>query len=195
MDYIVTPKYRKSTYDRHIEQISKYNDDVKTLIIGNSIIERFNWFANKKFQNNVLLLAKGGDTTNNLMYILTFKENPSFQNITKIYFNTGANDINGKSDEIVINDILFVYDYLKKMSPKAIIKFIPLYHIDGINPTIINFINNGVKSKLKEDYLDGFWDTILPNGYEKNKYEDHIHLNKESYDLFYNKLYALIDKE
>ncbi len=190
----VVSKYRKTTHDRHIEQISKYNDEITTLIIGNLIIERFIWYAKKQFQSNVLLLAKGGDSTSNLMYILTYEKNPSFKNIKKIYFNTGANDIGGNNDITVAKNIIYVYNYLKTRFPNAIVKFIPLYHIDGVNPAIINFINNFVKNKLGNDYLDNFWDSILPNGYDTNKYTDHIHLNLQSYDLFYDKLYSLIDK-
>lgn len=186
------PKYRPVTHDKHIEQLLKFNQNIDTLLIGDSIIERFEWFAKKKFDENVLILAKGGDTIEHLYYRLTFEGNPDFTNIKKVIFNIGTNNLGKKNINTndIVNNINIIYLRIKEMCPNADIKFIPLYYLNKTNPDIITEINSQLK--LKMNLIDDFWSEILPNYYNASYYLDDVHLNESSYDKFYEHIKKFI---
>jgi len=187
-------KYRQVTHDKHIEQLSRFTENTDTLLIGDSIIERFEWFAKKEFTPNVLILAKGGDTIEHLYYRLTLKENPDFTKIKKVIFNIGTNNLGKKNintDEIV-NNIDTIYNRIKEICPNAEIKFVPLYYLSKTNPEITTNINLKLSKLFKNNYIDNFWENILPNFYDKNYYLDDVHLNESSYDKFYEQIKKFI---
>jgi hypothetical protein len=187
-------KYRNATHLRHLEQIANYNEDIDTLLIGDSIIERFEWYANKQFNKNVLILAKGGDKIEHLYYRLNYKSNPNFTNIKNVIFEIGANNLSVKKNNIdeIVKNINIIYKKIKEICPNSSIKYIPLYYFDEINPEIITNLNKKLEEVLKHDFLKDFWNDILPNHYDKSYFEDKIHLNKKSYDKFYDKINKFI---
>ena len=186
------PKYREVTHDKHIEQLAKFNENIDTLLIGDSIIERVEWFAKKQFNENVLILAKGGDTIEHLYYRLTFEGNPNFLNIKKVLFNIGTNNLSKKNINTndIVNNINTIYVRIKEMCPNAEIRFIPLYYLNKTNPEVITEINS--KLKLKMNCIDKFWNDILPNHYVPSYYLDDVHLNSSSYDKFYENIKKFI---
>ncbi len=188
-------KYRQVTHDRHVEQLQKFNEKIDTLLIGDSIIERFEWFAKKNFNENVLILAKGGDTIEHLYYRLTYKENPDFTQIKKVIFNIGTNNLSKKNINIqqIVNYVSVIYNRIKEMCPNAEIKFIPLYHLNNTPSKIIDNINIDLKQSLSENvFINDFWSDILPDHYDRNYYLDDVHLNENSYDKFYNHINKFI---
>ena len=53
-------------------------------------------------------------------------------------------------------------------------------------------INNKLEEEFKQNFLKDFWKDILPNHYDKIYFEDKVHLNKDSYDKFYDKINTFI---
>ena len=99
--------------------------------------------------------------------------------------------INNKYHEIVKN-INIIYKKIKEICPNSNIKYIPLYYFDEINPEVIININNKLEEEFKQNFLKDFWKDILPNHYDKIYFEDKVHLNKDSYDKFYDKINTFI---
>lgn len=193
------PIYREATKQVHSNQVVKFQEMLNsgvnpiTLIIGSSVMERFDWFAKKTFPAHVVLLAKGGDKIEHLLWRLN--NTPNSDKVTKIIIQIGTNNLTVKNitTEQLSNGCVQVVTLLKNKFPRGKIIFPKLYYRGDVSTDKINKVNDELKRKLGDDFDEKFWDDFLPgNEYDSSKYLDHVHLNKESYDSFYKKMLTVI---
>ena len=186
------PLYRKVTADKHDEQVVGFTDNINTLIVGDSVMERLIWFAKVKFPENVLVLAKGGDIIQHLLWRL--ENTPNSDKITKIIVQIGQNNMFNKkvSAQAIADGIKKTVDLLSKKYPNASIFFIELYYQKNVEKFKTDEVNRITKSLIDKKFVDSFWTLILPNGYDNTKYDDEVHLNCDSYKKFYLMMLNLI---
>lgn len=185
-------EFRPATKKTHDEQVANFTDGINTLIIGSSVMERFIWFAKKDFSPNVLVLAKGGDRLEHLLWRL--EHTPNSPKIKKIVVQIGTNNLHPKKNnlEYIAAGIKHIVDLLYIKYPNADIKFPALYHRDDILPENVNTLNQLIKSKLGNMFIEDFWVGLLGDTFDQSKYVDHVHLNQKSYNWFYDRLVSLL---
>lgn len=194
--------HRAATQQRHEEQLKGWGPHVKTLLVGDSVFERFIWGLDPelKFPPEVLVLAKGGDRIEHLLWRLD--HTPDAQHITRVILHIGTNNSPlPKKKEIadhtkrVASGILEVVRRMERKFPQARVEWLPLYPRKDVSVEIIDQINREVAFQLA-DNPEGrsqvlsahFWDDLLPRGFCDQQYEDHVHLNHDTYVLFFEKL-------
>lgn len=186
-------EFRPATKKTHDEQLENFTDGINTLIIGSSVMERFIWFAKKKFPPNVLVLAKGGDRLEHLLWRL--EHTPNSSKIKKIVVQIGTNNMNPKKNnlEYIAGGIKYIIDLLHTKYPNADIKFPALYNRGDILPENVSALNQLIKGHLGNVFIEDFWAGLLDHKvFDQSKYVDHIHLNQQSYNWFYDKLVTML---
>lgn len=188
-------KHREVSEVIHKSQLEKINDNTDVLFIGASFFERLEWFQQIPFDKNIKILAKGGDMMEHLLWRI--ENTPKMENIKYIILNIGTNNLTSKFNENKINDFVaklyFLIDKIKNNFPNAKIYYLPLIPREDIDTVIITSINSKIKSNNNFDFLEDFWTGIVDmTKYDKQFYEDHVHMNKETNTKFYDKLLTLI---
>ena len=184
--------HREATAQRHNEQLLNFTDDIDTILIGDSVFERFVWFLKAEFKKNVLVLAKGGDTISHLLWRLD--NTPNSNKITKIILHIGQNNISNKKTKAsaIADGIKKTVDLLTVKFPNASILFIDLYYQKNVDKSKTDDVNHLTEIALGSKFVSSFWKSMLPDGYDNTKYEDDVHLNMESYKRFYQLIMKLI---
>lgn len=191
------PVHRPQTEAVHAAQIQKISaTETRTLWIGDSVFERLEWFLlepqQKVLPSHVALLAKGGDKIEHLIWRLMHTLGGNF--ITRVVFQIGTNNLTKKSNpEEIASGIAQVYQKIRVLVPEpATITFLPLYLRKDIPSYIIHTINTMVEQDFHIPTLTHFWDGILDTSeWQESEYVDHVHLNLEKYNLFFEKLVSL----
>ena len=144
------------------------------------------------FPANVLLFAKSGDRIEHLLWRL--QHTPDSNKIKKIILHIGQNNILNKktSPSVIANGIKQTIDVLMTKFPNASISFIELYYPQNIDSSKIDDTNKLTEILIGSKFISSFWKPLLPDGFDQTKYEDAIHLNEESYKIFYDLIIKLI---
>eukprot|EP00047_Mylnosiga_fluctuans_P017120 m.58872 g.58872 ORF g.58872 m.58872 type:complete len:410 (-) comp6930_c0_seq2:65-1294(-) len=193
---VLKPLYRAATAERHAEQVAGFTAATTTLLVGDSIIERLVWFAQAHFSRETLVLAKGGDRIEHLLWRL--QETPDSPTIARVVLIIGTNNLGGKATPTAIaTGIAQVVTVLRVKYPAAAIDVLPLYNRASISPSIISEVNSTAQADLAAaqgvTWRAGFWDGLLPSGeYDASHYDDEVHLNLASYRWFEAQLKALL---
>lgn len=185
------PVLRKVTADLHAQQLVKYNEAIAayedvTLLIGDSVIERLQWYAHKTYAPNVVILAKGGDKTGHLLWRL--QNTPSSSRVKRVILHIGTNNLKD-SAKPVVDAIAQVTREIAKRFPEATIHLIPLYYRADIDPELICRVNVDIMRLPGVTAMPKFWDDILtPGQYNASEFADHVHMNLAGYERFHTKL-------
>lgn len=190
-------QHRRVTQERHEEQLRLFTESIDTILWGDSVFERFIWFAQKDFGPNVLILAKGGDKIEHLMWRAQHTEGST--SIKNLVLHIGTNNLGGRqSVDTIAGGILGAAETLHAKFPQARITLIPLYQRQDVDPSVVHSLNDKLREGINSEYTtlrSDFWDGLLPSDrYEKKFYEDNVHLTKRSYEWFYEQMTALLNE-
>jgi hypothetical protein len=195
------PKYRSATESVHQRQVLGFTDKTTVLLIGDSIFQHFE-SLNHRFASNILILAKGGDTAEHLLWRLG--KTPDSNTVKQVILEIGTNNLGRKKNpeylDYVCRGINYIISIIARKYPSATIHWLPLYgradrpmsEVEHVNDSVEQFIETS-DNKLIVNSKD-FWYDLLPNNnYDRNKFFDHVHLNEHSYTWFYQSINRLIE--
>lgn len=136
------------------------------MLIGDSIFERFVWYAKVAFTKNILIFAKGGDTIQHLLWRLN--TTPNSDKIKKIILHIGQNNISNKKTKasVIADGIKKTVDLLTVKFPNAQILFIDLYYQKNVDKIKTNDVNRLTEIALGSKFVSSFWKPMLPDGYD-----------------------------
>lgn len=196
------PIYREKTEKLHLSQLKHFTDVVQhrdniILLIGDSVLEllvREEQFGGMELSlpDNVQVFAKGGDRIQHLLWRL--ERIPDSDKVTKIILHIGTNNLSPKkSVDPIVEGCLKVVKIVKEKFSNADISFLSFYPRKDIPSPKILELNDKLEKKTRLDR--SVWNGVLPDDgeYHGEFYRDHVHLNKESYNRFYENLVKMFE--
>lgn len=195
---LLTPKWKQRTHDTHLNHEKEYKGrEFDIVFFGDSMTERWGWtvggekqFKTFSAENKVALLGVGGDGIEHALYRLD-DERCIFGNIKtkKINIMIGTNNLGNTSAEHIVEGIRNIIRIISLKQGDSIITFYALpFRTDVPNEKVIS-VNNAVLAMIKSlenssILFDSFVDCIDM----KTDYEDHVHLNSNGYQKWFEYL-------
>jgi hypothetical protein len=207
-------KERKATAEVHAKQRVVYDEHIArqapiALIVGDSFMERLEWSSQSypsQFPRNTVLLAKGGDTIEHLLWRL--ERTPPSPLVARVLLLIGTNNLSsmaGKAGsrqkpqdniETIVLGVVQCVELLRTSFPHAAIHVLPLAPRKDVELSAIATVNAGVGARLADRPLTtfhyAFWESVVDTAvFRQDQFCDHVHLSPESYKRFHQKLLGL----
>lgn len=198
---LLIPKWKKRTHDTFLIHKEKYNNkEYSIAFLGDSIMEHLNdFYENELEDKGIANLSVGGDGIENLLYRLSQKSLEMIPTLKYIVILIGTNNMEKYTPLKIYEGILNLITIINEINPNVEITVLGLSprfskckkYSNELLMTKINDINLYL-STIPEKISNANYYNLFKDFVQTEHYIDHVHFNREGYNLFWSRLLSVI---